>query len=313
LRAEQLRDLEGWLGKERVSEDLLSPAAARALAATLDRDPGPLHAGVALPPGWHWIYFTPAARRSELGPDGHEKRGGFLPPIPLPRRMWAGGRLRFHGPLSLGEPATRVSTIDAISAKEGRSGPLVFLTVRHRVLDARGDMAIDEEQDLVYRAAATGGGAGGAGVGLPAAGAGAAGGDATASTPASSSPLPTPAESDWTETFTADVVTLFRFSALTFNGHRIHYDREYATATERYPGLVVHGPLLALLLLDAGVRHGSHAASAFRYRALSPLFCDEEFLLAGRREEGPGATAGASKLWAAHPRRGVAMEATLQI
>jgi 3-methylfumaryl-CoA hydratase len=291
----ELPDFESWIGRQRVEEDVLALAPARGLAATLDRDPGALRLGLPLPPGWHWIYFNPVARRGELGPDGHEKRGGFLPPISLPRRMWAGGRVRFEGDLRFGDPVTRTSTIVSVREKEGRSGPLVFLTVRHEVRNSSGAL-IDEEQDLVYRTPPTPGTSGSTSTGQPT--------------------QHQPSEADWSEPYTADAVTLFRFSALTFNGHRIHFDHPYATQVEGYPGLVVHGPLLALLLVDAGLRNWGGSAAGFRYRALSPLFGDEGFVFTGKR--GPQSAMSAetpaelaANLWAAHPERGVAMEAGL--
>ena len=296
-------DLEAWLGKERVEEEVISLGQVRALAATLDRDPAPLMDGGILPAGWHWIYFNSAVPRSALAPDGHEERGGFLPPIPLPRRMWAGGRLRFPGALRIGEQATRVSTIQSIEHKEGRSGPLVFVTVHHRISGQSGT-AIEEEQNLVFLSATPPGG-----------------GTAARARPPTSAPV----EPEWSEAYTADEVALFRFSALTFNAHRIHFDVRYATEVEGYPGLVVHGPLLALLVLDAGIRNAVGDGSAgvvpqlFRYRALQPLFCNEEFHLQGGRVDAGGRAletpsgAGVMKVWAAHPERGVATEADLEV
>ncbi|MCH7891643.1 MAG: MaoC family dehydratase N-terminal domain-containing protein [Gemmatimonadetes bacterium] len=260
------------------------------MSAVLDRPPEALGPGSPLPLAWHWLYFKPATRRSALGPDGHERRGDFLPPVPLPRRMWAGGRLRFLGTLRLGEAVQRRSTIATVRSKEGRSGPLVFVTVRHEIANEAG-VAIEEDQDLVYR---DGSGAGGG------------------------PPKPPPEAAEWSESFMADAVTLFRFSALTFNSHRIHYDHRYVTEVEGYPDLVVHGPLIALLLLDAGSRRlegstgGSLAGStggspdSFSYRAVSPLFCGEEFTIAGRANP-----EGQTEVWAAHPERGLAMRATL--
>ncbi len=289
LTGPDLPGLEAWLGKERVEEEVLSLGRAQGLAATLDRDPASLKNGDVLPAGWHWIYFTPTAGRSALGPDGHEERAGFLP-SPLPRRMWAGGNLRFPGTLRIGEQAKRVSTIQSIKHKDGRSGPLVFVTVRHQISSQDGP-AVEEEQNLVY---------------LPETPPGekAAGGARPA--------IAAPDGADWSEAYTADEITLFRFSALTFNSHRIHYDLRYVTEVEGYPGLVVHGPLLALLLLDAGLRHTGDGSTdlmpqLFRYRALRPLFCNEAFQLAG------GADGGVIKLWAAHPERGVATEAELEV
>jgi 3-methylfumaryl-CoA hydratase len=276
-------DLQGWVGRTESTEDDLSLAHARGLVALLDRDPRALAAGTPLPECWHWIYFRPATPQSELGRDGHAKRGGFLPPIELPRRMWVGGRIRFLAPLAIGRPAERRSTILSISAKAGRSGELVFVTVRHEI-GAAGEIAIEEEQDLVYRAA-------------PPPGA------------AAPKPEPAPATPDWSERCSADAVTLFRFSALTFNGHRIHYDQPYATGVEGYPGLVVHGPLTALLLIDAAVRHREGSAGravGFQYRAVSPIFADEEIRLSGTSYRD-----GSAQVWAESPR-GLAMTATVE-
>ncbi len=276
---EEMRtDLGAWLGRERVEEDVLDLFPARGMAALLDRDPDAFVDGTPLPAGWHWLYFKPLARRSVLGPDGHARLGEFLPPVPLPRRMWAGGTLAWSGVLRLGEKARRRSTIESVEEKSGRSGRLVFVTVRHRIETARG-LALDEAQHIVYR-------------------------EATPAPAHAEGPAPLPVAA-WSEPFTADAVTLFRFSALTYNGHRIHYDAPYATGAEGYPALVVHGPLLASLLLDAAARHGSRAPEQFTYRALSPLFVDEPFRIEGGASAGEGEVA----LWIAGPR-GIAMRAT---
>jgi len=301
-------DLDAWIGKERVQEDLLTTAPALALAATLDRSDHALHEGAALPHAWHWIYFQSAAARSDLGPDGHGKLGAFLPALPHPRRMWAGGTLRFSGRLRLGERVTRRSTVESITPKEGRSGPLIFVTLRHRISNATG-VVVDEGQDLVYRPASPEASPAGAGAGER--GPASAGEPVSerGGAPASTSRQPGPGQQPiWQESFVADEVTLFRFSALTFNGHRIHYDRPYATGVEGYPGLVVHGPLLALLLLEAGVRRlrggdPSGDVRSFRYRALRPAYCNEPFRLEGLAAEGA--------LRAVHAERGVLMEAEL--
>jgi len=291
-----------WEGRTRTVTDRISLAQARALAATLDRDPASLDSGSVLPHGWHWIYFNDAVPRSRLAEDGHEARGDFLPPVPLARRMWAGGRIRFHAPLRIGDDVVRTSTIEHVTPKEGRTGALVFVTVSHRI-DGREGLAVHEEQDLVYRGAPADGVAAGAGP---------------------RSKVEAPEGSRRVASFVADPVTLFRFSALTFNGHRIHYDHPYATQVEGYPGLVVHGPLVALLLLEAGggvlaaAGRGS-APGSFRYRAVGPLFCGEPFDLvtspdaeeAGTRPEAAGAGPPSVRLWAVHAGRGVAMEATV--
>lgn len=278
---QQVAELESWIGNERTDDDVLTLASARGMSALLDRPPEALQSGSPLPPAWHWLYFNPVVRRSALAEDGHERRGNFLPPVPLPRRMWAGGRLRFLSPLHLGETVRRTSTIASVQKKEGRTGPLVFVTVGHEIENASG-VAITEEQDLVYREV-SGDGAG-----------------ATATPPSAQD------SSEWSETFTADSMTLFQFSALTFNSHRIHYDHRYVTETEGYPDLVVHGPLVALLLLDAGSRWLERSPDFFSYRAVSPLFCGEEFTIAGK-----STGRGRAELWAAHPERGPAMRATV--
>lgn len=282
------RDYGAWLGGRRVREEVVRPWPARALAATLDRDTDDLVEGARLPWGWHWLHFHDAVRASELGRDGHEALGRFLPDVPLERRMWAGGRIRFHAPLLLGESARRVSTVDRITPKRGRTGALVFVTVKHEIHGPEG-LAVEEEQDIVYRSppAREGGSGGGGGVGDP----GHAGARVIGR-------------------FRADAVTLFRFSALTFNAHRIHYDLAYATGEEGYPGLVVHGPLLALLLLDAGAALRSGHVRSFAYRARAPLFCDEDFeILADPSDVSSDQEV---QLWAAHSDRGPAMEAQLR-
>nr|WP_211624996.1 MaoC family dehydratase N-terminal domain-containing protein [Paraburkholderia domus] len=238
-----------------MAEDELSAFPRLAMASTLDVEDA--IAGAALPPLWHWLYFLPVTPLSQVGVDGHPRRGGFLPPAPLPRRMWAGGRLSFHAPLVIGERASRTSTIVRIEQKAGRSGQLVFVTVRHRI-EANGELKIEEEQDIVYRDA-------------PQAGA------------PVKAPEAAPTDELWQRTITADPVLLFRYSALTFNGHRIHYDAPYATREEGYPDLVVHGPLIATMLAglvreerpDAGLR-------SFSFAAVHPTFAGNPFTLCGK-------------------------------
>ncbi|MCC6716723.1 MAG: MaoC family dehydratase N-terminal domain-containing protein [Acetobacteraceae bacterium] len=250
-----IEQLKRWIGRQEVLEDRLGLFPVAALSATLDRDdPAPAE-GDVLPPLWHWLYFLPRARQSEIGPDGHPKRGGFLPPVPLPRRMWAGGRLAFHAPLRLGEAVRRVSTIADVSAKAGRSGKLVFVLVRHEVFGGDG-LAVREEHDIVYR-------------------------DAAAPGEVAPAAKPAPDGAAWRRDLVADDVLLFRYCALTFNGHRIHYDRRYVTGAEGYPGLVVHGPLLATLLLDLFRRHETRAVTSFEFRALSPVFDTTPFSVCG--------------------------------
>ncbi|MDQ2926964.1 MAG: MaoC family dehydratase N-terminal domain-containing protein [Caldimonas sp.] len=251
-----INKLDAWLGRTERRDDTITAAPLAALSATLDRDdPLPVH-GDAVPPLWHWLYFLPLHRQSELGPDGHAQRGGFLPPVQLPRRMWAGGRLSFERALRVGAKATRTSRIASIVEKAARSGLLVFVTVVHEITDAAG-LAVREEQDIVYRDA-------------PVAG-------ATAAITAA------PTDEAFSRRIVPDDVLLFRYSALTFNGHRIHYDRRYVTELEGYPGLIVHGPLVATLLLDLLRRERPDAVvRRFEFKAVSPLFDLHPFAICGR-------------------------------
>src|SRR5689334_15425119 len=206
-----------------IATDIVVPTSAVALGATLDYD-APLLPGDALALLWHWIFFRPTVAQAQIGEDGHPRKGGFLPDLGLPRRMWAGGRLRFHAPVTVGSAITRESSILNVSEKQGRTGKLGFVTVKHRIY-CEGTLAIDEEQDIVYREPAAPG----------------------APTPA---PTAAPDSAQWHRQIVPDEVLMFRYSALTFNGHRIHYDKPYATQVEGYPNLVVHGPLIATLLMD---------------------------------------------------------------
>jgi 3-methylfumaryl-CoA hydratase len=276
-----IKTLQQWIGKTESRSDQITAAPIKALAGTLDREDRAPQTGDSLPPLWHWLYFLPISRQSEIAEDGHARRGGFLPPVPLPRRMWAGSRLQFYRPLKVGDPVSRTSMISAVSAKEGRTGPLVFVTVQHKISNAQG-IAIDEEQDLVYGERPKGG------------------------DPAVP-PKAAPEHADWRQVVRPDPVLLFRYSALTFNGHRIHYDRRYATEVEGYPGLVVHGPLLATLLLDLLCRDMPDATvSRFSFRAVSPLFDTASFSVCGRIK----ADKTQVELWAQSPERWLAMEAT---
>ncbi|SDV47216.1 FAS1-like dehydratase domain-containing protein [Chitinasiproducens palmae] len=243
--------------------DTLSATHAAALSATLDYPSVPVD-GDLLPPLWHWTYFTPLVPQSSLAEDGHPHKGGFLPELNLPRRMWAGGRLRFHVPLMIGEQAMRESRVGSISKKQGRSGRLAFVTVQHRITGA-GALAIEEEHDIVYRELAT------------------AGSTAPAATMA-------PAAAYWRRTLVPDETLLFRYSALTFNAHRIHYDKPYVTGVEGYPGLVVHGPLIATLLIDLIRRSVPDARIAgFSFKAVRPSFAGLPLELCGQ-PSGDGAT-----------------------
>ncbi|TVR82588.1 MAG: acyl-CoA dehydrogenase [Rhodospirillales bacterium] len=246
-----------WLGRTETVTDFIAPAPALMAAATLDDTESRFVAGVDLPPLWHWFYFLPKAPQSRIGPDGHPARGGFMPPIPLPRRMFAGGRLTFHRPLVIGRSAEREGVITSIAEKSGKSGTLAFVTVAY-TFSQDGDVCITEEQDIVYRDESA---------------------EVVPAPPVVEPPVP-PAGS-WHRTIQPDPVLLFRFSALTFNGHRIHYDRTYATEVERYPGLVVHGPLTAVLLMDLIRCNSDRAVNTFSFRGLAPLFDLAPFRLTG--------------------------------
>lgn len=273
-----LAHLQTWVGKETLTEDVISAVPARLMAATLDQAVN-IQNDDPLPPLWHWLYFHKAVQASALGPDGHAKRGSFLPPVPLPARMWAGGRLRFHRPLPIGAQAVKRSTIKSVIEKTGRSGQLCFVVVEHQIT-VDGQVCLTEEQDLVYREARR--------PGKPSPGKAA------------------PTDSYFSQTIVPDSVLLFRYSALTFNGHRIHYDVDYCREKEGYPGLVVHGPLIATLLLEMFRNHcPEKSVTGFDFRAVSPLFDTASFTIHGRREDNQG------QVWAATAEGGLAMTAAV--
>jgi 3-methylfumaryl-CoA hydratase len=279
MEASKFDDLKAWVGRSQTLHDTLHPTPAAALMATLDHPPQAWAIGT--PPLWHWLYFLPLHRASEIGADGHAQRGGFLPPVPLPRRMWAGSQFSFHAPLRIGDAVTRRSTIAEVTPKQGRSGALVFVKVRHEVF-AQGSSspALTELHDIVYRESHRPG-------------------DVEAP------PQPAPAEATWHRALRPDDVLLFRYSALTFNGHRIHYDRRYVTEVEGYPGLVVHGPLIATLLLDLLRRELPQAeVASFQFRALRPTFDGADMHVNGARE---GDTV---RLWAQDHAGWLTMDAT---
>ena len=285
INATLLSHLQTWQGKSDTLSDFLTAMPVAALSATLDRDDPAPAAGTALPPLWHWLYFLPHARQSEIGPDGHPQRGGFLPPVPLPRRMWAGGRLRWDAtnPLRVGQEVQRTSTIQSIQHKAGRSGELLFVLVQHQLRNAQG-LALTEEHDIVYRSAA----------------------QPSEAAPAPQKP-PLDGQAVWSRSITPDDVLLFRYSALTFNGHRIHYDRKYVTEVEGYPGLIVHGPLIATLLLDLLRRSlpGAQVAT-FDFRAVRPTFDLHPFSVHGK----PSADGKTVELWAQDHEGWLTMQGT---
>lgn len=258
-------DLQAWVGRSETREDMIGVERCVAMQAALD---SPVFGGTrllvegdALPPLWHWLYFWDIAPRSNLGRDGHPALSGeFLPPVGPARRMWAGSRVSFPGTLRLGEPATRVSTIDKIAEKMGRTGRLVFVTVRHEV-SGGGGLAVVDEHDIVYR-------------------------EDTGEAGASARPgEPAPGDAEWTEPVDPDPTLLFRYSAITFNGHRIHYDRDYATGVEGYGGLVVHGPLLATYMCGlAGHSWADRPVAGFEFRGMRPVFDTETFTVCGKAD-----------------------------
>jgi 3-methylfumaryl-CoA hydratase len=286
LDAATLTHLQSWVGKSETLTDDITAAPVRALSATLDRDDAATLHGTLLPALWHWLYFLPQHRQSEIGPDGHARRGGFLPPVPLPRRMWAGGRLQWQpeNPLVVGDTAKRISTIASVTHKAGRTGDLLFVLVRHDIYNATG-LALTEEHDIVYRAVAQ-----------------------------ASDPVPPPVAAEqgaaWQREIYPDAVLLFRYSALTFNGHRIHYDRQYVTEAEGYPGLIVHGPLIATLLVDLVRRHAPAGfIKRFEFKAVRPTFDLHPFRLNAQ----PSEDGHSVRVWAQDHEGWLTMQGTVEL
>ena len=266
-------DLAAWVGRTQTTRDTITPAMADRMAATLDAE-ATFQTGDALPSLWHWMAHPHVVPTSRIGPDGHPSRGGFMPPIALPRRMWAGSRVTFDAPLPVGHELTRTSAIARVAPKEGRSGRLCFVTVRHTI-EAGGAVAVTDEHDIVYR-------------------------DDPDPEAAPPPPVAPPDGAVTSQTIVPDPVLLFRYSALTFNGHRIHYDRDYCRQVEGYPGLVVHGPLIATLLGGLAERVGGARLARFAFRAVSPLFDTAPFAIHAD---------GAGTVWATRPDGALAMKA----
>lgn len=271
-------DYSEWIGRKLQRSDLISPFPAIALSALLGRETQPGRDD-PLPPGWHWLYFLETPGPDSTGPDGHPQRGGFLPPVALERRMWAAGRFEIVDPLTIGLDALKTSRIVSVTPKAGTSGDMVFVVLEH-LIEQEGRLRIREEQTIVYRA-------------MP----------PKPELSASGSHASTVDEADWRAQGAVDPVSLFRFSALTYNGHRIHYDRPYAESVEHYPGLVVQGPYVAVLLLELAARHAGNPVQAFDFRATGPSFAEEPLVLCGR-DRGDQA-----ELWSETPR-GVGVRAT---
>ena len=273
--------LRSWVGRSEEESDVASLAPARLLAATLDRDTSP-RIGDALPLTWHWLYFLPAVLTRDLGEDGHPRRGGFMPPIDLPRRMWAGSRIEYRSPILLGDPICRSTVITDVTAKQGRTGALVFVRIETRISTERG-LALIEERDVVFR-------------------------NHPFDTKGGFVPEQAPRDVTWRDSRRADEVQLFRYSALTFNSHRIHYDAPYASHKERYPSLIVHGPLQATWIAELLAKH--HPPSGVRtcsFRAVRAVHVGEECEVAGRADNGK------LQLWVANQDHALAMSAQVEL
>ena len=279
-------NLQDWIGRTETVSDTATATPYAALAATLDWPAERPSAGTPLPPLWHWLYFLPVHPQSEIGPDGHARRGGFLPPVPLPRRMWAGSDFAFHAPLCIGDALQRTSTIVDVREKSGRTGPLIFVKVRHEIRRAgEAAVALTEHHHIVYRAAPS-------------------------PDDVAPPPQPAPAVSAWERRIVPDDVLLFRYSALTFNGHRIHYDRKYVTEVEGYAGLVVHGPLIATLLMDLLRRQLPQAqVLRFEFKAVRPTVDIHPFSVHGQ----PSDDGRSIRLWGRDHEGFLTMDATATI
>lgn len=255
-----------WIGKTETATQRADRWPIMGLCALLDKEAVP-DTGAPIPPAAHWTYFGPMVPQSTLGPDGHPKRGGFLPPIPLPRRMWAGSDITFSGDIRIGDVVEKTSRIADVSLKEGKTGPLIFVKVDNRC-SVDGREVLGEVQTLVYR---------------------------DHPDPSETPPpgKPAPSNPDWSRRIDPDSTLLFRYSAVTFNAHRIHYDQHYTRTEEGYPDIIVHGQLIATLLLDQFVQQAGRAVRRFSFRAVKPLFAGRPFHVEGARESGD-----IYKLWA---------------
>jgi 3-methylfumaryl-CoA hydratase len=273
-----LDHLKRWIGRERTASDLVTPRLAASLDAVLDVA-GQTAEGEAAPVGIHWCLAPDIVPMSGTGPDGHPERGDFLPPVPFPRRMWAGGELSFKGDFRIGDRVTRRSSIEDVAQKTGRSGEMVFVTVRHLYSTSRGAV-LDERQDIVYR------------------------GRGSESQSSASPAAPVAGKRGTLRTIRTDPVLLFRYSAITFNGHRIHYDHPYVTGEEGYPGLIVHGPLQATYLLRlASELQGGRLPRRFSFRSTRPLFAGDTISIGAEADAVP------VEIWVADQSGQVTMKA----
>lgn len=270
--------LRQWIGRSEQATDIVTAQLVKGLRATLFQEVGEPRTGDAAPFTVHWCLAQPVFPMSMLGPDGHPTRGGFLPPVPLPRRMWAGGEIEFLQPLRVGDESIRTSRIADVQVKSGSTGTLCFVSVEHSISSPRG-VAIRERQDIVYR-------------------------EMTTSAPVGAKAPPAPPKAQHRETHVSDPVLLFRYSALTFNGHRIHYDRDYVTKVEGYPGLIFHGPLQAALIIEMAAKLRGKPPKKFTYRGLQPLFEGSEFSINANE------TADGMELWTANAEEQPTMKGT---
>jgi 3-methylfumaryl-CoA hydratase len=275
-------EFAGWIAKSMSIEDEVTLPAVRRMAAMLDLDPMAFQHGSGIPPHWYSMFFTANARRSQIGHDGHPKKGDFLPPVPLPRRMFVGRKVSFPGALRVGDQACKRSEIVGIEQKQGRSGTLVFLKVRHTV-EVRGEPIVIEQQEVVYRDAPTG-------------------------ETSAAAPTAVPADAAWSADYEMDPVLVFRYSALTWNGHRIHYDADYARRVEGYPGCVMNGALTVHMVIDEALkRGGGRRLKGLRARLVKPLFVGGKLTVAGRAMEG-----GTVEAWAGDEQGALAAGCTLE-
>ncbi len=272
--------LSQWIGNKETIEETISAMPMHRMAAMLDREAKTIVEGDALPPLWHWAYFLTPTRASELGRDGHAALGGFMPPVSLPRRMWAGGKLEFNAPLRVGDTARRESTVRDVKVKQGRTGKLCFVEVEHRIF-VGDELKLSEIHNIVYR-------------------------DVKQPDDDNVQPPKAPEDGHWTREVVPTSTLLFRYSALTFNGHRIHYDLDFCRDYEGYPGLVFHGPLTATMLIELTLEnnHG-RSLKSYEFRAYSPLFDNAPFTLNGKMKDNQAI------MWAANPDNRLAMKAIL--